>query len=356
VILPGVGYPPRRDDPKLLLWLERTRGHAEPDLLLAPIREAAAEADGIYEYLKQLESAKEEHETARLLYVAATRAKRSLHLIGQVDWKEGRIVRPRARSLLDHLWPVVSGEFERVAAQGVGAPDEAGLVAEPPRAIRRFASAWRSPVPPAGLDWKAPDGPGYEGKHPHDEVEFSWASETARHAGTIVHRFLQFIAREGLEQWDARRVGRMHEVYARDLARLGVPESERLEAVARVANALVGAVAGERGRWVLGAHEDARSELRLTGVIGGEIASVAMDRTFVDGTGTRWIVDYKTGMHEGGDIEAFLHRERERYRPQLERYAKLMRELEDRPIRLGIYFPLLDGWREWKYSPADDER
>lgn len=63
--------------------------------------------------------------------------------------------------------------------------------------------------------------------------------------------------------------------------------------------------------------------------------------------GVRWIVDYKTGTHERGDLEAFLDRGQERYSAQLERYAKLMRMLNNRPVKLGLYFPLLRGWREW---------
>ncbi len=39
--------------------------------------------------------------------------------------------------------------------------------------------------------------------------------------------------------------------------------------------------------------------------------------------------------------------ERERYAPQLERYATLMRPLGDEPMRVGLYFPLLSAWREW---------
>jgi hypothetical protein len=120
-----------------------------------------------------------------------------------------------------------------------------------------------------------------------------------------------------------------------------------------VANTLRQTLDDPRGRWVLDARENARSELKLTGVIGGEFASVAMDRTFSDEHGVRWIVDYKTGLHEGADVEAFLDREQERYRSQLERYATLMRRIDDRPIRLGLYFPLLKGWREW--SPVAGE-
>jgi hypothetical protein len=49
-------------------------------------------------------------------------------------------------------------------------------------------------------------------------------------------------------------------------------------------------------------------------------------------------------------VESFLDRERERYRAQLERYARLMRGMDDHPVRLGLYFPLLGGWREWEFD------
>ncbi len=45
-----------------------------------------------------------------------------------------------------------------------------------------------------------------------------------------------------------------------------------------------------------------------------------------------------------GDVENFLEAEKERYREQLERYARLMLQRDDRPIRLGLYFPLLGEW------------
>jgi hypothetical protein len=61
----------------------------------------------------------------------------------------------------------------------------------------------------------------------------------------------------------------------------------------------------------------------------------------------RWIVDFKTSTHSGGGREEFLDREQERYRAQLERYAQVLGKLDSRPIRLGLYFPLLGGWREW---------
>jgi hypothetical protein len=109
-------------------------------------------------------------------------------------------------------------------------------------------------------------------------------------------------------------------------------------------------LADERGRWVLAAHSESRTEFPLSGIIDGQMRHFVIDRTFVDDSGVRWIIDYKTSTHEGGGREAFLDNERVRYHEQLERYAALVRRMDDRPIRLGIYFPLLQGWREWPFE------
>ena len=82
-------------------------------------------------------------------------------------------------------------------------------------------------------------------------------------------------------------------------------------------------------------------------MIDGNLCEAVIDRTFIDETGVRWIIDYKTSLHEGANLENFLEGEKERYRDQLERYARLMVQRDARPIRLGLYFPLLGEWLEW---------
>jgi ATP-dependent exoDNAse (exonuclease V) beta subunit len=180
-----------------------------------------------------------------------------------------------------------------------------------------------------------------------DDVEFSWVGETARHVGSVVHRWLQRIAEDHLAGWDAKRVGALRKTIRDELVACGLPADAVEAAAERVAATLAQTLADERGRWLLGPRDAAESELRLTGATSDGIVNIIMDRTFVDERDVRWIVDYKTGGHEGGDIDAFLDREQERYRPQLERYAALMRARDNRPVRLGLYFPLLGGWREW---------
>ena len=96
-----------------------------------------------------------------------------------------------------------------------------------------------------------------------------------------------------------------------------------------------------RGRWLLDAsHAESANEFAICGLLGGEFRELVLDRTFVE-DGVRWIIDYKTGRHEGGDRSAFLDREMQRYKGQLDTYAELMNRLDPRPIRLGLYFPML---------------
>ncbi len=347
VIVPGLGYTPRRNEAQLLAWQERPRAHGESELLLAPIREASEEADLIYQYLDALEKLKAEHEDARLLYVAATRAKSRLHLVGQIDAAADK-PGPRVGSLLARLWPAVAGDFAGVAApETVDVPTVDEVVTH---VIHRLPQDWMPPPPPARVALALPMQDAARSGSPED-VEFSWASETAKHVGTVVHRFLQRIAEAGLASWDAARVHALQPAYQRELKRLGVPEAEMPPAVERVATALAASLNDTRGCWLLQTHEDACAELRLTGLIGGEVVDVIIDRTFVDEHGVRWIVDFKTSVHEGADRDAFLDNERVRYAAQLQRYGALMRMAEAREIRLGLYFPLLGGWREWRYEP-----
>jgi len=127
-----------------------------------------------------------------------------------------------------------------------------------------------------------------------------------------------------------------------------VAEKELESATQRAVLAIQRTLADETGQWILRPHAEAASELSLTGIVDGKIRYFQLDRTFVDDEGFRWIVDYKTSSHEGGATEAFLDQEQREYQKQLEDYAVLMRHYDpEHPIRLGLYFPLIQGWRKW---------
>jgi ATP-dependent exoDNAse (exonuclease V) beta subunit len=359
VFVPGLGFGVRQDDPELLRWIERPRGREGSDLLLAAIGASGGEDDAVYACVTRLLRQHQEHEDGRLLYVAATRARRRLHLLAQLKVERTEpdrvtVKAPPRGALLAKLWPALQTEFEPAAARAHALPAHANaqFTADPMSyPLRRIALDWKPPAFAPPVQWSSPPK---EEELRDATVEFSWAGEAARHVGTVVHRLLQRIADEGVEVWEGRKVDAIDDVLSLALKQEGVPAEERQAALARVRRALSGVLADPRGRWLLSReHQDARSEHRLAGEHNGVFINVVLDRTFVDRHGVRWIVDYKTGVHEGGELEAFLDRERERYQGQLERYAALLARIESRPIRLGLYFPLLRGWREWEAARID---
>lgn len=350
VILPGLDRRVRGDEPRLLAWLERPGEHGE-DLLLAPVKPAGTQSDRLYDYVRAIENAKADNEAARLLYVAATRAKWQLHLLGRAAWDHAAaaLVAPHRRSLLAKLWPAVREEFAAAARSlpfaGTAATAGAAAIAPPP--IRRLVSGWVLPDPPRAVAVEVA-----EAMVERHAPAFEWVGDTLRHVGTVVHRLLHQVAVEGLAAWDEAHLGARRPAFEAALRRLGVPRSELAGAAAAVERAVVNTLTDPRGRWILDSHDGAQSEYALSGLAGAGLLSVRIDRTFVDEAGARWIVDFKTSTHAGGDLRAFLDNELERYREQMTRYAALMGRLEWRPIRMGLYFPLLTAWREYEAVAA----
>ena len=172
--------------------------------------------------------------------------------------------------------------------------------------------------------------------------------------GTIVHRCLEQIATEGAEHWEADRIEKWSDYFRDSLRSVGVAREDLEEAVKLVQSALIQTLHDPRGQWIVSSeHKDAKCEFALSGIYHGNLVNIVIDRTFVDNNGIRWIVDYKTSRHESGGVEEFLDDQVERYKSQLEKYGDIMSSFDNRPIRVGLYFPLLKGWREWSIKNMD---
>lgn len=106
-----------------------------------------------------------------------------------------------------------------------------------------------------------------------------------------------------------------------------------------------------RGRWILSLHTESQAEFKLTAYIDGKSQSFIIDRTFVDDNNVRWIIDYKTATHAKDEtLSAFLQHEQKKYQQQMWYYFQAMREIDPRPIRMGLYFPMIPAWHEWEFE------
>ncbi len=301
VILPELHRSGGNDQPSLLRW--RMAGD---ELLLGCIRETGAGPDPIYEYLRDHDRTRTTLEISRLLYVACTRAKRQLYLLVQGKPRRGTLGHLLEATLAPVLQPVDAAE--------------AGATRQ---VLRRLPANWLTPSPPEAMAWPRTEL--------IDEVEDAEESGPweQRATGTAVHFILQRIARDGLAAWPLQRLDE-----TKPYLRARLPE----EAVEHCLQALRATLRSDHGRWILESHAEARNEWPLTGRIGDQLYSVILDRTFVDESGTRWIIDYKTGRGTAA------HRE------QLERYGQLLTAIDDRPIRLGLYYPLRNEWNDWAFT------
>jgi ATP-dependent exoDNAse (exonuclease V) beta subunit len=342
VILPALNRWMRGESRELMRWT-RIPGH-DGGIVFAPIKAEGADADPMYRWIELLERERSARERGRLLYVAATRAKRVLHLLGTVKAKATEaglsLQEPRNGSMLRLLWHEVKSMFESLV-EDPAQRDLFALAQAPHLRVRRLPLQWQPPEADASVPVKTLTVSNLEA-----QIEFDWATQTARHIGTLVHRELDRMVRAGATRPATPNRPRL----IAELSELGVPP-DRCEAAAdRVIAAIAQTLADERGRWLLGMSShlsEAESELALSGVFQGEIVAGVIDRTFVDEQGVRWIVDFKTGVHEGGGLERFLDEEVHRYREQLLRYARLMRLFRPgQPLRAALYFPLMKQWRE----------
>ena len=307
----------------------------------------------MYDAIEGENKRKDEEENKRLLYVACTRARNQLHLFGSASLKrDGGVAKARSNTFLGLIWdsvcPLFEGELRRRVPQqqNLAYPANAG---EGGTFLTRLPAAWRPPKFEMSVTWqpalqRAPAAA--------RKVTYEWVGDTSRHVGTVVHAFLQRMAAGGVETWNEARLSAARSLIRAELLRLGVPATENAEASERVVRALSNTLKSERGRWLLTAHAGARSEYAIGGKVQDKLITGSVDRVFLDEAGRFWIVDFKNSDHKGGNRAEFLDEEQRRYTPQLETYATLLQRVSKTPIMLGLYFPLLDEWREWRLAAA----
>ena len=346
VFVYGLGRATRTSQKSVLSWLTIPESH-EADMIISPIGpRSMLEHDPLHQFIEVTEKGKQQHELDRVLYVACTRARKTLHLIGNVKRSpNGEKLRgPNAGSLLQRMWPAVEPAYELAFAEY--AVSESGNPEAPEKQFleplfRQYSRAWQpSPVPPLPV---APASQNRGSPEPEQKVQFYWVGALARHAGTIVHRWLHHITSTG-ETDTALDTARQQALSGRWARQAGVSADDLESLCSRVTKALDGTINDAKGRWLLAG--DGFSEMPLTGLWQGRVTSIVLDRVRIDEDGTHWIVDYKTSTHEGGNLPAFLQQEADRYREQLQKYAEIYSAMTDAPVKTALYFPLLQEFCE----------
>ena len=84
VIIPGLANRSRSDDKPLFAWHERLNSKGQARLFFAALSATGSEEDSLYALLRHEKEHKTLLENTRLLYIAITRARRSVKLFATV--------------------------------------------------------------------------------------------------------------------------------------------------------------------------------------------------------------------------------------------------------------------------------
>jgi len=331
VILPGLGASTggNNGDKPLVLWEEVSVDHQQ-ELLAAPyIPKGARAKDKVspYDYLEAREKERDANESARVLYVAATRVERKLHLVGIASQGTKGDINPTKNTYLDLLWNTVGPTFEAAAHGDVIAGEHADIADFTPSLVRL-----KQPQIPAILQTAAPV---ISTNKPNNKPAAVSANIDAD-IGTLAHRYMEIIAQQSLAAWPLSRVSALLPAMRHWLRQQGHAESLANAAAVKVEQLLVNTLNSAEGQWVLQTREDAAVELALMKLSNEGAKKHIVDRTFID-SGKRWIIDYKTTELSASASVEVLQAAAESHRKQLESYAALFEE-EALPLQCGIFF------------------
>ena len=341
VILPQLDRKLPNDDKSLLQWMERPLTNDQTALLLAPIHAIGNDKDSLYEYIHRQQKIKLAYETDRLLYVATTRAKKRLYLFFNAHRNDNNEYKMESGSFLEKLWPFLEKQKDHVLCEEVALTTDMQLPNEKERYLTRLMANWQNPIQ---------DMPPVPFSAHQKQSGFMLRNHQSKLIGVMTHRVLQHIAQLGTTWWETAASTAHYHYLQTQFMQLGMLSDDVQNAIRTVLQSIQHTLSDPRGQWILHAHQEAQSEFAISAMINGVTQNLVIDRTFVDEAGIRWIIDYKTTTPTYQNIKDFLKQEQEKYREQMLTYCHAIQLIDNRPIRLGLYFPEIPAWSEWQFG------
>ncbi len=262
-----------------------------------------------------MEATRANNETARLLYVAATRAIRKLHLVAAVK-RNNDTITPAKQSLLELLWPSVGAEF--IQAEPIRLAEDTTSLAEFTPQLKRLGVAQ---VPATLASQHASKHSNIALTQPATPDAIT-VSTLAADKGTLAHLYMQLISNSGVAHWPASRLEHCKPAMIGWLLQQGHAQPLCVATADDITRILRTTLMSEDGQWVLKTRENEANELAIEMLDQQVIQKKVIDRTFVE-DGTRWIIDYKSVDLDTGLAASALQAVAEQYREQLEAYAQL---------------------------------
>nr|HAT8712687.1 AAA family ATPase [Legionella jordanis] len=310
IILPGLSTKGPNQETPLLRWLKFPSAHND-FFLVSPIKAAHHENCLLYNYLAKLDAEKSNYELQRLLYVAATRAKKRLYLF---DYSE-RESKGSFRKLLKNQEFISTKSLET---------EEISSFNPPP--LQRLPTHY------------------YQNKvtlhHSINAIRLPKFAQNLRPIGVVAHELLQWVCNnhpENIQQlpWD---------MVSQRFKTLGFNPGELKTACAWLKEKMANLFANPIGQWIIKAQAEEANEYALIISREGEATTRILDRTFIY-QGKRWIIDFKTG---NDDEQA-----QDSHRQQVNEYASYFINSMNNQVHCGLFYLASGKWLTWEYQTPE---
>ena len=392
VLLPGLSRSSRADDKPLLIWHEHINAHNETRLFLSTLNAVheTQSASSLYELLRHEKKLKHNLESARLLYIAITRAKRSCTLLATMliddeDAQEAVLRAPPARSLLATIWSSLN--TVDIPPASVLPVHELGTVnkLDEPQTTEVMSVLTGSPIrrlitPPSAIALPpsashSDDGPSSESERKSEtDSDDSYTASASLHAatldpsgvlelgielvdvdeetevaptalssamGVIIHRALENHVRFSSSYADDQ----IHSHRALWAIQLNpYCDAATLQASLNfIQDSVRRCIENTDINWVFDPQlNDSKTEVAINSFVNERLQIHIIDRSFIDAQGVRWIIDYKsTPKHPKQSLQAFLSKHSQLHSQQLRHYKKLYSNMEHRVSKTALLFTSL---------------
>ena len=337
ILCPSLHYSGAAMSKPLLDWMYTT-ATSTPEILMHSPPKIQSHANSIHHYLRQHEQQCNQQEQVRLMYVALTRAKKSLHLLTPSTAEK----KPSSQSWQSMLEPMLANPCHGLQIHQYDLQDKPAhsmdLATPSVKTTLALPADWQHPI------FEAPTIQEEVADSPTKQAIITPLSQhQERLWGETVHRFLQLVSQKGLSHIPSMQ----HTLYA--LAHsYGVSARLEEKKLNWVFSKLCDMALDPQARWIFSPdHTEKMVEQTLFTPHTHRLShTVRLDFSFIS-QGCRWIIDFKTSgiLSESDKLTHTQDYYIEQYQPQLNQYQRFFSDFTpDIPVKLGLYFPLQRTW------------
>ena len=300
VIIPGLGKKGKSDT----LPLMQIQEFSNKNILLAPIKSSYEDSESkTYLYLQYLQKQQTHFELMRVLYVAMSRAKHKIHLLGGIS-KTGKAV---SGSLLSFLSDYFQKSIDDIPIQDSTVPVETSL---PIFQRNKTLSALTN----RGIN------DAMQSKNMPSNIDLIYQSAL----GSIVHYFLEHnLFEPSIESIEAR------------FREFGLPP-KLIQSYSKTASLLLLNTRRDKDfEWLFKYRNSTEVEAEYS----NSTRTVIIDRLFVEDA-TLWIIDFKTAsLNEGESMSSFIERQKLSHQKQIKTYQEVLEDFFKLPSKVALYCP-----------------